>query len=189
MKRRIIIPLLVVFACLGLTANSSFQTTTPQDDDCPVSPDVIVLAEKAALGKVTFNHGSHNSKNYNIDGTAPVTCVECHHVEQPASEVVKLPPLKTAYPADRTVTLTAETFREPDTPKVTTCRSCHIPKNAEPTILTEIPQIEESGKTIVLTNQNAFHTNCAGCHAQVVKARPNVKPPTAMKCTTCHKRG
>jgi|GEM_PF-5137982 len=29
-------------------------------------PETIVLAEKAALGKVTFSHSNHITKNYNI---------------------------------------------------------------------------------------------------------------------------
>src|SRR5215218_9511319 len=61
-----------------------------------VQPETVVLAEKAPLGKVTFSHLNHTSKNYNIEGTRPVYCIECHHVEQPVSEAKKLPPHQTA---------------------------------------------------------------------------------------------
>src|SRR6187200_2744585 len=73
-------------------------------------PEVIVLAKDNKLGTVTFNHVSHNGGKYSIDGTGPIACIECHHTAQPAAEVVKHPPLKTSWPADRTTTLTSELF-------------------------------------------------------------------------------
>lgn len=57
-------------------------------------PDTIVLSEKPALGKVSFSHSSHTTKNYNIEGTRPVYCVECHHVEQPEAEAKKIARIK-----------------------------------------------------------------------------------------------
>ena len=75
-----------------------------------------MLAEKAALGKVTFSDSNHITKNYNIEGTRPVQCIECHHVEQPESEAKKVVPHLTAYPPNRTTTLTAELLaKEPNT--------------------------------------------------------------------------
>src|SRR4030095_7981745 len=71
-------------------------------------PETLVMSEKAALGKVTFSHANHTTKNYNIEGIKPIACIECHHVEQPASEAKKLPPHQTAYPPDRTTTVTAD---------------------------------------------------------------------------------
>ncbi|HEU4768709.1 MAG TPA: hypothetical protein VFS77_15105, partial [Pyrinomonadaceae bacterium] len=58
------------------------QQSTPQ-------PETVVLSEKAPLGKVTFSHLNHTSKNYNVEGTRPVYCTECHHVEQPVAEAKK----------------------------------------------------------------------------------------------------
>ena len=54
----------------------------------------------------------------------------------------------------------------------------------------EIPQIKHEVSTaiITLTNQQAFHRNCAGCHDEVVKHRKDVNPPTSMKCAGCHKK-
>jgi cytochrome c553 len=189
MKRKIIIPLLVIFGGLGLTIGSSLRTSTANETIRDI-PDVIVLGEKASLGKVTFTHADHITQNRSVDGTAALKCVDCHHVEQPLSEAVKVPPYKTVYPADRTATLTADSLKDPATPAVTTCRGCHIRKGEEPKILTEVPKIEneKTGKTIVLDNKNAFHANCTDCHNAVIKARPEAKAPKSNKCMTCHVR-
>ena len=153
-------------------------------------PDTIVLSEKAVLGKVSFSHSNHVTKNYNIEGTRPVHCVECHHVEQPEAEAKKVAPHQTAYPPNRTTTLTAELLtKEPNT-KVTACRNCHARKEEKPTVWPQIPEIKSENSTaiITLTNQQAFHRACAGCHDQVVKVRPDAKSPTTTKCTACHKK-
>ena len=153
-------------------------------------PDTIVLAEKAALGKVTFSHSNHITKNYNIEGARPVHCVECHHVEQPEVEAKKVAPHQTAYPPNRTTTLTAELLtKEPNT-KVTPCRSCHARKEEKPAVWPQIPEIKSENSTaiITLTNQQAFHRACAGCHDQVIKVRPDAKSPPTTKCTACHKK-
>lgn len=173
MKKMIGIVLVFVAGVVALTAGSRTDTT----EDRTV-PDVIVLSEKAPLGKVTFKHGDHINLKHNADGTANLSCVDCHHVEQAKTAG------KTVYPADRTVTLTAETWKDGTAPAVTSCQACHLAKDGKPTILTEIPK---SG-TKVLNNQNAAHMSCATCHEQVVKARPAVAAPTAMKCAGCHKK-
>lgn len=153
-------------------------------------PDTIVLSEKAVLGKVTFSHSNHITKNYNIEGTRPVHCIECHHVEQPEAEAKKAAPHQTAYPPNRTTTLTAELLtKEPNT-KVTPCRSCHARKEEKPAVWPQIPEIKSENSTaiITLTNQQAFHRACAGCHDQVLKVRPDAKSPTTTKCMVCHKK-
>jgi hypothetical protein len=163
-----------------LTASS--QTTT--------LPDTVVLTEKAVLGKVSFSHSSHTTKNYNIEGTRPIYCTECHHVEQPEAEAKKVAPHQTAYPSNRTTTLTAELLtKEPNT-KVTPCRNCHARKEEKPAVWPQIPEIKSENSTaiITLTNQQAFHRACAGCHDQVIKVRPDAKSPTTTKCTACHKK-
>jgi hypothetical protein len=191
MKKSLFVAILIVFGGLGLLFRSSVQTTEAQDDKGRVPPEVIVLGQDAKLGKVTFNHANHFGKDFNVDGSGPIECIKCHHVEQPASEIAKDSIHKTVYPADRTVKLTLESLKDPKTPLVTSCRSCHIRSGTEPTLLNEIPKIEDekTGKMITLTNQYAFHRTCAACHDQVTKARPDVKPPGTMKCTSCHKRG
>lgn len=189
MHRRAIFTLIVIFAALGITLYSSFPTTNAQDDS-RTPPDVVKLATEATLGQVTFNHKDHYSGNYSPDGTAKLKCVDCHHVEQPASELAKDSPHKTVYPADRTVTLTTDALKDSATPSVTQCRSCHIRKGEEPKLLAEVPSIEDekTGRALSLTNQNAFHRRCAGCHDKVAAARPEAKAPKTMKCLDCHKR-
>lgn len=187
MKIRIIITLIVVIGVMGFIIKSNLPIIEAQTDNREI-PNVVVLAEKSALGKVTFNHGNHTTQNYSVDGTTTLKCVECHHVEQPAGEVVKDPLHKTAFPADRTAILTAESYKDPKTPAVTKCQSCHAPKDTKPTALAEIPQITKGDKTTSLTNQNAFHMKCASCHDEVMKARPTAKAPKTTQCVVCHKK-
>jgi hypothetical protein len=154
-------------------------------------PEVIVLAKDSKLGAVSFNHVSHNGGKYSIAGTGPIGCTECHHAAQPASELAKHPPLKTAWPADRTTTLTAELFtKDPAAAGVAACRDCHARAGQTPKLISAIPEIKHESSTamITLTNQQAFHRNCAGCHTEVAKEKPGMKAPTAMQCTMCHKR-
>ncbi len=154
-------------------------------------PDVIVLAKDAKLGSVTFSHSNHNSKNYKIDGSGPIDCVECHHTAQPAEEIAKHPPLKTAWPADRKTTLTAELFaKDAAGAGVAACRSCHARTGETPKLLPKIPEVKHEGSTALITvnNQQAFHRACAGCHDAVVKAKPDSKAPGTSKCMICHKK-
>jgi cytochrome c553 len=177
----------LVLTMLYVPAQSTEPLTTSSQT---TPPETIVLAEKTVLDKVSFSHSNHITKNYNIEGTRPVYCVECHHVEQPESEAKKATPHQTAYPPDRTTTLTAELLtKEPNT-KVTPCRNCHARKEEKPTVWPQIPEIKSENSTalITLTNQQAFHRACAGCHDQVIKVRPDAKSPATTKCTACHKK-
>lgn len=153
-------------------------------------PDVITLATESKLGPVTFNHTNHTTKNYNVAGTGPIDCVKCHHTAQPESEVTKHPPLKTAWPKDRTDTLTAETFKDPKSPAVVACRDCHARADTKPKVLPEIPQVKYEGAEapIKITNQQAFHRKCAGCHDEAMKARTDIKAPKTTQCLLCHKK-
>ena len=154
-------------------------------------PDVIVLGKDAKLGQITFNHVSHNGGKYSIDGTGPIACIECHHAAQPASEVQKHPPLKTSWPADRTTTLTAALFAaDAKAAGVAACRSCHARAGEIPKLIPAIPEIKHESSTAIisLTNQQAFHRNCAGCHTEVKKTLPAMKGPTTMQCAMCHKK-
>ena len=164
------------------TPTAAQQTTKP--------PDTVSLGEKAALGKISFHHLDHITKNYNIEGIHPVQCIECHHVEQPESEAKKFPPHQTAYPANRTTTLTLDLLEKEPGTKVTPCRSCHARKDEKPLLLPAIPEIKSENSTaiITVTNQQAFHRACAGCHDQVLKVRPDAKAPGTTKCTMCHKK-
>jgi cytochrome c553 len=168
-------------------ARSSFEAPT-QDTKKP--QDTYTLATEAKLGQVTFSHVNHITKNRNLEGTGPSSCIECHHTAQPAAEAAKHPPLKTAWPADRTTTLTAELLAKDANAAGAVCRDCHARADATPKLLPENPQIKFAVGTelVTLTNQQAFHRNCAGCHDEIVKTRTDVAPPTSKKCTACHKR-
>ncbi len=95
MRRKLLLNVLAatfVAMLLGVAAfersdRASAQTTTPDDKKMP---EVIMLGKEAKLGQVTFNHVKHNGGAYNIDKSSPITCVACHHVARPQSEIAKL---------------------------------------------------------------------------------------------------
>lgn len=144
--------------------------------------------DKAKSIAVTFSHVNHATKNYSVDGKKLIGCVECHHTDQPAAEAAKHPPLKSGHPADRTVTLTAETAKDAKTPKVETCRTCHAQEGDKPKIGDAIPEVTYEGDTdpTVLTNEEAYHRNCNGCHDAAVEARKIKTAPTNNECIKCH---
>lgn len=193
MKRNLKLFIGCAVLCIGIffvAGNNDSNTSFAQTQDI-VMPDVIVLGKDAKLGGVTFNHVSHNGGKYSIDGTGPIACIECHHTAQPAADLEKHPPLKTAWPADRTTILTSELFKKDAAAAgVAACRNCHARTGETPKLMSVIPQIKHESSTamITLTNQQAMHRNCAGCHAEAMKTNKAIKAPTAMQCTTCHKR-
>lgn len=167
------------------------EISVVQAQDGTKIPDVVKLAKENRLGPVTFNHTNHTTKNYSLEGNGPIACIECHHVAQPATELAKHPPLQTAYPADRTTTLTAELFqKDPKAAGVAACNNCHVKQGETPKLMPEIPQIKHEGSTAILTmtSQLAFHRTCAGCHDAVLKTRPTAKAPGQQKCAACHKK-
>jgi hypothetical protein len=180
-----------IFAILLVSTTSSLTSdVSAQDGKKP--PDTITLATESKLGTVTFSHVNHITKNRSVDGTCQITCVECHHTAQPAAEALKHPPHKTVWPADRTTTLTLELIGKDPNALGAVCRDCHARADTKPKLLPEIPQVKFEGNAepTIMTNQQAFHRNCGGCHDEVVKARPDLSlpPPTSKKCTTCHKK-
>lgn len=189
-RTRVLISLLFVGAAAFVLFGPSFGDEIRAQQEGKI-PEVIVLGQEAKLGRVTFNHRKHNGGTYSIDGTGPIACVECHHVARPASELVKLPPLKTAWPADRTTTLTEELFlKDPAAAQVQACRTCHVRQGGTPKLVSQIPEIKHESSTalIQLINQQAFHRNCTGCHTEAKKQKPTMKGPTALQCTMCHKK-
>ena len=179
-----------VLAILIVTNSSRINTDVSAQGKKP--PETIVLAKESKLGQVAFNHQKHFTENRSVDGTKPIACVDCHHTAQPAAEAAKHPPHKTVWPADRTTTLTAELLDKDPNAGVAICTDCHARAGEKPKLIPEIPSLkfEGSSEPTVLTNQQAFHRNCGGCHDEVVKARPNLDPapPTSKKCTACHKK-
>jgi hypothetical protein len=177
------------FVLSVLLLSSTFRSeTSAQSGRTP--PDVRILGSEAKLGVVKFSHLDHITKNRSIEG-GKIACIECHHTAQPADAAARHPPLKTAWPAERTTTLTLDLFeKDPTAPEVNGCRDCHARADTKPKLLPELPQIklEVGTELVTLTNQQAFHRNCAGCHDEIVKTSKDLSPPTSRKCTACHKR-
>jgi hypothetical protein len=196
MKTFIVTAALACYLCLALGCDSpalrSGQAALTAEghnvakDEYKLSTDA--KKDKAKAISVSFSHVNHSTKNYSVDGTKPIACTECHHTDQPAAEAAKTPPYKTAYPADRTVTLTAASATDAKTPDVVTCRSCHEQAGSKPKLLDAIPSVTYEGETdpTVLDNEVAYHNNCNGCHDKAVELRKNLKIPTGQECIKCH---
>jgi cytochrome c553 len=188
MKVFVVFGAVLVSVLLGLSTSNNLRKVSAQDGKKLL--EIITLGTDAKLGTIKFSHIDHTTKNRSIEGSK-MACIECHHVAQPAADAAKHPPLKTAWPADRTTTLTAELFeKDPSAASVAACRDCHARADTKPKLLSEIPQIklEVGTELITLSNQQAFHRNCAGCHGEIVKTSKDLNPPTSKKCTACHKR-
>ena len=188
---RVLTILTVLIASVIFVSSSSSSLSQAPAQEGRKPKDEYILGPYAKLGGVKFSHTDHITKNRSVDGTKPIACVECHHTAQPASEVVKHPLHKTAWPADRTSTLTADLFeKDPSAPPVTLCGDCHARAGTKPKLLPELPkiQIEGTAEPVVLDNQQAFHRNCAGCHDDVAKTGRASTGPTSKKCVACHKK-
>ena len=135
---------------------------------------------QSEYGEAVFDHDSHAFKNYSPDGKSVVTCVECHHTDQPKS-ALKLPDVT----SERDEILTLAVFQK-TSQKVSECRACHFQDGNVP-----------DGKTMPasggkdLNNQLAYHINCNACHDAAFKARPELKThkgfATSKDCAVCHK--
>jgi cytochrome c553 len=162
-----------------------------QTQEVQKMPEVITLGKDAKLGQVTFNHVKHNGGTYTISPGTPIACITCHHTARPAAEIAKNPPLKTAWPADRTTTLTKELFdKDPKAAGVASCRDCHARQGEKPKLIDAIPEIkhEASAALLSMTNMQAFHRTCAGCHTEVKKTVLTSKGPIQTQCMLCHKK-
>lgn len=179
----VIFAILLVWGAARITVDVSAQ-------DGKKPPEIITLGTEAKLGSIKFNHLDHITKNRCVDGTTQLACVECHHTAQPAAEALKHPPHKTVWPADRTTSLTLELLEKDPNALGAVCRDCHARTDNKPKLLPEIPQVkfEGSAEPTIMTNQQAFHRNCGGCHDEVAKKRPDAIAPTSKKCMACHKK-
>jgi len=184
--------LLVVIAALGCLAIGvvihGAARTASQDTpkESKTQPKAVVLGKDSQsdkYGEVAFNHETHSTKNYSVDGTSVLACVECHHTDQPAAALKA--PLKTS---ERDVALTAAVLAAADAKPVKSCRSCHLQAGDDSAT---IPSVTYAGKTTPtkLTNEVAYHLNCNTCHDKAIAARPAVKgkAPGSNDCLPCHK--
>ena len=182
--------LAVLIFSIALVSGTSHIMRDASAQDGKKPPETIVLAREAKLGQVTFNHLKHITEKRSPDGASQLGCVDCHHTAQPAAEAAKHPPHKTAWPADRTTTLTMELLEKDPATVVNACTDCHARADTKPKLLPEIPTVkfEGSAEPTVMTNQQAFHVNCGGCHDLVAKTKADTTAPTSKKCTACHKK-
>jgi len=153
-------------------------------------PDTLVLAKESKLGQVTFNHAKHATENRSPDLSKPIACVDCHHTAQPAAEAAKVPMHKTAYPTDRTTTLTLDLLEKDQKAVGAICTDCHARSGEKPKLVPAIPEVkfEGSSEPTAMTNQQAFHHACGDCHDAVAKVKADTTAPTSKKCTMCHKK-
>jgi hypothetical protein len=177
-----------IFAAFLVSSSSTITAVSAQDGKKP--PEIIMLGADAKLGPIKFNHLDHITRNSSVDGTTQLACVDCHHTAQPVAEALKHPPHKTAWPADRTTTLTLELLGKDANALGAACRDCHARTDTKPKLLPEIPQVkfEGSAEPTIMTNQQAFHRNCGDCHDEVAKKRPDATAPTSKKCMVCHNK-
>jgi cytochrome c553 len=187
---KVLIILAVFIFSIVLLSSTSTSTPNASAQNGKKPPETIVLAKEAKLGQVTFNHLKHATENRSADLTKPIACVDCHHSAQPAAEAIKIPPHKTVWPADRTTTLTMELNEKDPYALGGVCTDCHARAEAKPKLLPAIPTVkfEGSDEPTVMTNQQAFHHKCGGCHDAVAKVKADSTAPTSKKCTACHKK-
>ena len=187
-------PLIVLglaLSCIGvvIASNRSLFVTASaalQEKESKTQPKEMVLAKDSQsdkYGEVAFNHENHSTKKYSVDGQSVLTCVECHHTDQPA--VGLKPPLKTS---ERNVILTAAVLQAADAKAVKTCRACHLQAGDDSAPIPTVQYTDKPAPT-KLTNEVAYHINCNVCHDKAIAARPTLKGKVhgSNDCVPCHK--
>ena len=170
--------LLLVIVALGCLAtgvvirDGALSATQDIPKESKVQPKEVVLGKDSQsdkYGEVPFNHETHSTKNYSVDGASILACVECHHTDQPAAALKA--PLKTS---ERDVALTAAVLAAADAKPVKSCRTCHLQAGDDSGT---IPTVTYPGKTTPtkLTNEVSYHLNCNLCHDKAIAARPALK--------------
>ena len=185
-KLLVLIALLVCVAAIVVVRTSISIAAQDPVLESKVQPKEIALCKDSQsdkYGEAPFNHENHSIKNYSIDGKNVITCVECHHTDQPAADLK--PPLKTS---ERTVVLTTALLAAADSKPVKSCRACHLQAGDDSK---PMPEVTYEGKPAPtkLTNEVAYHMNCNICHDKAIAARPALKGKIAASadCLICHK--
>jgi len=185
---KLLLAIILALGCIMVVATKGLSVHSSQDipKESKIQPKEVTLGKDSQsdkYGEVAFNHENHSVKNYNPEGTAVITCVECHHTDQPASALK--PPLKTA---EREAVLTTALLEAADAKPVKSCRVCHLQAGDDSA---PMPAITYPGKTTPtkLTNEVAYHLNCNVCHDKAIAARPTLKGklPGSNDCVPCHK--
>ncbi|HLN97768.1 MAG TPA: cytochrome c3 family protein [Pyrinomonadaceae bacterium] len=187
MKLKIgLIALLALIAAVVVFSSSPLSFAQTPEKESKTQPKEVVLdkdSQSDKYGEVPFNHENHTIKPYSPDGKTVLTCVECHHTDQPAADLK--PPLKTS---ERTVVLTAASLAAADAKAVKTCRACHLQAGDDSAPIPTVTYPDKPAPT-KLTNEIAYHNNCNICHDKALAARPTLKGKVAGSndCFPCHK--
>ena len=174
------------FVVVTIVSNASLSTASQQipkegkEQPTKVKLDTDSVDDK--WGEVAFDHTNHTTKNYSIDGKSLISCVECHHTDQPKENLKA--PLVTS---ERNVVLTADALKDAAATPVKTCRACHLQAGDDSKPL---PIIKKDDKDVKMDNEVAYHTNCFVCHDAAIKARPDLATKTSGSdpkgCVRCH---
>ena len=187
---KLLLVLLLASGCVGVVLFSNYSSSSSaaatQEKESKTQPKEVTLSKDSQSDKyaeVAFNHENHATKNYTPDGSAVLTCVECHHTDQPAGNLKA--PLKTS---ERTVVLTAVVLQAADAKAVKSCRACHLQAGDDSAAMPSIQYPDKPAPT-KLTNEVAYHLNCNLCHDKALAARPALKGkvPGSNDCVPCHK--
>lgn len=186
---KLLLVLIALLSCVAIGLSGSTLAGAVSQDipkESKVQPKQVVLSKDSQsdkYGEVPFDHETHSLKNYSIDGKSVITCVECHHTDQPASGLK--PPLKTG---ERDVVLTAAVLAAADAKPVKACRTCHLQAGDDSAPMPTITYPDKPAPT-KLNNEVAYHLNCNICHDKAIAARPAVKgkAPGSNDCIPCHK--
>jgi cytochrome c553 len=189
MKRLLMAVIVVLTAVLILVVGNAARTSASISQQIPKEskeqPRKVKLSTDSLddkWGEVAFDHENHTTKNYSPDGKTTISCVECHHTDQPKDKLKA--PLLTS---ERNVVLTADLLKDAAAGPVKGCRACHLQAGDDSKPL---PMIKKDDKDLKLDNEAAYHTNCFACHDAAIKARPELAAKTSGSdpkgCVKCH---
>ncbi len=187
---KILIVVICALGCVAVVVAGNHSAVSAalfvQGKEATTQPKEVVLdkdSQSDKYGEVAFNHENHSTKNYNLDGKSPISCIECHHTDQPAADLKA--PLKTS---ERTAVLTTASLAAADAKPVKTCRACHLQSGDDSAPIPTVTYPDKPAAT-KLTNEVAYHTNCNVCHDKAVATRPALKGkiPGSSDCLLCHK--
>jgi cytochrome c553 len=177
----------LLLACMtcAVVMNARASRVAPTEESKTQPKDVVLCKDSQSdkYGEAPFSHENHATKKYSPDGAAVISCVECHHTDQPASALK--PPLKTS---GRDVALSADLLTKAEAKAVKTCRTCHLQAGDDSAPLPVVTYPDKPAPT-KLTNEVAYHNNCNICHDKAIAARPALKGKLAgtNDCLLCHK--
>jgi hypothetical protein len=207
MKTRPFVILAVALGGLLLTVAyntaSSFDGTNPPHavdsdgrtipDSSATQPDKPIIFSKDSHDpkwgelkpEARFDHTKHNTDvTHTLDGKTVTNCVYCHHTQQPMP-VAGRPFLKKSERAEALTAAQLETSKQ----AVNSCRHCHFQAstaatNEYPPKSVKYPRELGLPPSGPLTNDNAYHIRCLGCHDAAMKRDPKLKAPQG--CGECH---